>query len=154
MLYLRWLWYMDYKGLHAFPSNITRDDPPITRDYPPSLLALQGRWHKHTLLYLRWLWYMASAEEPGLDSPLNAVGENVGDMSPSCGCRRRVSRAAHVWHTHDRAAAARLTRQRLEAKQAAQGAGSSPQLSLPPAECHNTHGQTHTHKRQGLREGP
>ena len=27
----------DYKGLHAFPSNITRDDPPITRDYPPSL---------------------------------------------------------------------------------------------------------------------
>ena len=23
----------DYKGLHAFPSNITRDDPPITRDY-------------------------------------------------------------------------------------------------------------------------
>ena len=28
----------DYKGLHVFPSNITRDDPPITRDYPPSLL--------------------------------------------------------------------------------------------------------------------
>ena len=24
-----------YKGLHAFPSNITRDAPPITRDYPP-----------------------------------------------------------------------------------------------------------------------
>ena len=24
-----------YKGLHAFPSNITRDDPPNTRDYPP-----------------------------------------------------------------------------------------------------------------------
>ena len=35
----------NYKGLHAFPSNITRDDPPITRDYPPSLLIilLQGR---------------------------------------------------------------------------------------------------------------
>ena len=33
----------DYKGLHAFPSNITRDDPPITRDCPPSLLMLQGR---------------------------------------------------------------------------------------------------------------
>ena len=32
----------DYKGLHAFPSNITRDDPPITRDYTPSLLILQG----------------------------------------------------------------------------------------------------------------
>ena len=32
----------DYKGLHAFPSNITRDDPPITRDFPPSLLILQG----------------------------------------------------------------------------------------------------------------
>ena len=32
----------DYKGLHAFPSTITRDDPPITRDYPPSLLTLQG----------------------------------------------------------------------------------------------------------------
>ena len=29
--------------VHAFPSNITRDDPPITRDYPPSLLTLQGR---------------------------------------------------------------------------------------------------------------
>ena len=25
----------DYKGLHALPSNITRDGPPITRDYPP-----------------------------------------------------------------------------------------------------------------------
>ena len=33
----------DYKGLHAFPSNITRDDPPITRDCPPPLLILQGR---------------------------------------------------------------------------------------------------------------
>ena len=33
----------DYKGLHAFPSNITRDGPPITRDFPPSLLMLQGR---------------------------------------------------------------------------------------------------------------
>ena len=33
----------DYKGLHAFPSNITRDGPPITRDCPPSLLTLQGR---------------------------------------------------------------------------------------------------------------
>ena len=32
----------DCKGLHAFPSNITRDDPPITRDCPPSLLTLQG----------------------------------------------------------------------------------------------------------------
>ena len=32
----------DYKGLHAFPSNITRDGPPITRDYTPSLLKLQG----------------------------------------------------------------------------------------------------------------
>ena len=32
----------DYKGLHAFPSNITRDEPPITRDYTPSLLILQG----------------------------------------------------------------------------------------------------------------
>ena len=26
----------DHKELHAFPSNITRDDPPITRDSPPS----------------------------------------------------------------------------------------------------------------------
>ena len=26
-----------------FPSNITRDDPPITSDCPPSLLMLQGR---------------------------------------------------------------------------------------------------------------
>ena len=33
----------DYKGLHALPSNITRDGPPTTRDYPPSLLTLQGR---------------------------------------------------------------------------------------------------------------
>ena len=33
----------DYKGLHAFPSNITRHDPPIKRDCPPSLLILQGR---------------------------------------------------------------------------------------------------------------
>ena len=33
----------DYKGLHAFPFNITRDYPTITRDYPPSLLTLQGR---------------------------------------------------------------------------------------------------------------
>ena len=32
----------DYKGLHTFPSNITRDDPPITRDYTPFLLILQG----------------------------------------------------------------------------------------------------------------
>ena len=32
----------DYKGLHAFPFNITRDEPPITRDFPPSLLILQG----------------------------------------------------------------------------------------------------------------
>ena len=32
----------DYKGLHAFPSNITRDDPPITRDYTPFLQMLQG----------------------------------------------------------------------------------------------------------------
>ena len=24
-----------YKGLHAFPSHIPRDDPPITRDSPP-----------------------------------------------------------------------------------------------------------------------
>ena len=24
----------DYKELHSFPSNITRDGPPITRDYP------------------------------------------------------------------------------------------------------------------------
>ena len=24
----------DYKGLHSFPSNVTRDDPPTTRDYP------------------------------------------------------------------------------------------------------------------------
>ena len=31
------------RDLHAFPSNITRDEPPITRDYPPSLLILQGR---------------------------------------------------------------------------------------------------------------
>ena len=30
------------KGLHAFPSNVTRDDPPITRDYTPFLLMLQG----------------------------------------------------------------------------------------------------------------
>ena len=33
----------DYKGFHTFPSNITRHDPPITRDFPPSLLILQGR---------------------------------------------------------------------------------------------------------------
>ena len=33
----------DDKGLHAFPSNITRDEPPITRDYAPSLLTLQRR---------------------------------------------------------------------------------------------------------------
>ena len=33
----------DYKGSHAFPSNITRDYPPITRDCPPSLLTSQGR---------------------------------------------------------------------------------------------------------------
>ena len=33
----------DYKGLHAFPSSITRDDPPIKRDDPASLLTLQGR---------------------------------------------------------------------------------------------------------------
>ena len=33
----------DYKGLHAFPSTITRDGPPITRDCPPSLLISQGR---------------------------------------------------------------------------------------------------------------
>ena len=32
----------DYKGLHAFPSTITRDDPPITSDYTPFLLLLQG----------------------------------------------------------------------------------------------------------------
>ena len=32
----------DYKGLHAFPSNITRDDPPITRDDTPFLQTLQG----------------------------------------------------------------------------------------------------------------
>ena len=34
----------DYKGSHAlFPSNITRDGLSIKRDYPPSLLKLQGR---------------------------------------------------------------------------------------------------------------
>ena len=33
----------NYKGLRVFPSNITRDEPPITRDYPPSLLTLYGR---------------------------------------------------------------------------------------------------------------
>ena len=32
----------DYKGLHAFPSNITRDGSAITGDDPPSLLILQG----------------------------------------------------------------------------------------------------------------
>ena len=35
----------DCKGLHALPSNITRDDPAgkgITRDYTPFLLILQG----------------------------------------------------------------------------------------------------------------
>ena len=32
----------DYKGLHAFPSDITRDGPPITRDDTPFLLILQG----------------------------------------------------------------------------------------------------------------
>ena len=38
----------DYTGLHApFPSNITRDDPPITRDCPPSLLTLQGSAAAH-----------------------------------------------------------------------------------------------------------
>ena len=31
-----------YKGLH-FPSNITREGPPITRDCPPSLIILEGR---------------------------------------------------------------------------------------------------------------
>ena len=36
----------DYKGLHSFPSNITRDDPPSTRDCPPSLLRLQGSWSR------------------------------------------------------------------------------------------------------------
>ena len=30
------------KGLNAFPSNFTRDDPPITRGYPPSLLIYKG----------------------------------------------------------------------------------------------------------------
>ena len=33
----------NYKGLHASPSNITRDYPPIKRDCPRSLLILQGR---------------------------------------------------------------------------------------------------------------
>ena len=33
----------DYKGFHAFPSNTTKDGPPITRDCPPSLLTSQGR---------------------------------------------------------------------------------------------------------------
>ena len=32
----------DYKGLHAFPSSITRDGPPMTRDYHPPLILLQG----------------------------------------------------------------------------------------------------------------
>ena len=32
----------DCKGLHASPSNITRGDLPITRDYTPFLLTSQG----------------------------------------------------------------------------------------------------------------
>ena len=33
---------LQLQGISSLPSNITRDDPPITRDYPSSLLILQG----------------------------------------------------------------------------------------------------------------
>ena len=52
----------DYKGLHAFPSNITRDDPPITRDYPPPLLRLQGR----SLAELRRVSHVVHGEQVAL----------------------------------------------------------------------------------------
>ena len=34
----------DYKGLHAFPSKITRDDHPITKD--PSLILWGESWQR------------------------------------------------------------------------------------------------------------
>ena len=44
----------DHKGLRAFPSNITRDAPPITRDFFPYLLTLQGRPLMVLLVLVLW----------------------------------------------------------------------------------------------------
>ena len=55
----------DYKGLHSFSSNITRDDPPITRDYPslPSNIT-------------REVTHRTAAAEPRLSQPCE--GEACG----------------------------------------------------------------------------
>ena len=60
----------DYKGLHAFPSNVTRDGPPITRDCPPSLLTLQGqplthRGQRHLSQRTAWAFLLAASGKLG-----------------------------------------------------------------------------------------
>ena len=83
----------DYKGSHAFPSNITRDAPPITREGPPSLLILQGSGCSCLLLLLAAaLWPAALARhargesESQLDGNSSAArgrGGGLGRPSPA-----------------------------------------------------------------------
>ena len=145
MLYLRWLWYMDYKGLHAFPSNITRDDPPITRDYPPFLLALQGRWAHLVVLALVVVHGLRGGARLGLATQRRGR-ERRRHVPILRVCHKGVTRGARLAHTRQgRGRTPHTTTPRGQTS----GTGRGQLTPAEPSSCRvSQHPRTNTHAQK------
>ena len=89
----------DYKGLHVFPSNTTRNDPPITRDCPPSLLTLEGRSLTALVPAPPGMVVLTPLQGPSCSPKLNmtACGEPpIGQTSAKMICPRSTPASPHA----------------------------------------------------------